>query len=57
MDVIRHNILTQTTLVGGPFVSGEWSIFVPVPYYSLVVPWMVQHRGEFSMIVHPNTGK
>ena len=41
---------------GGPFPVGEWSIFIPVPYYSLVVPWMIQHRGQFSMIVHPNTG-
>ena len=40
----------------GPFPVGEWSIFVPVPYYALVMPWMLQHRGDFSMIVHPNTG-
>ena len=46
----------NTTLEGGPFVSGEWSMFVPVPYYQLVVPWMFQHRGNFSLIVHPNTG-
>eukprot|EP01094_Clydonella_sp_ATCC50884_P018523 TRINITY_DN3436_c0_g1_i4.p1 TRINITY_DN3436_c0_g1~~TRINITY_DN3436_c0_g1_i4.p1 ORF type:complete len:154 (+),score=38.16 TRINITY_DN3436_c0_g1_i4:191-652(+) len=29
---------------------------VPVPYYQLVVPWFTQHRGEFSIVVHPNTG-
>lgn len=46
----------NTTLIGGPFVSGEWSIFIPLGYYDLVVPWMLQNRGEFSMIVHPNTG-
>lgn len=46
----------HTTLMGGPFPAGEWSIFVPVPYYGLVMPWMTQHRGRFSVLVHPNTG-
>ena len=50
-----HNFENET-LAGGPFPVGEWSIFVPVPYYSLVVPWLLQHRGIYSMIVHPNTG-
>lgn len=40
----------------GPFPIGEWSMFVPVHYYSRVVPWFVQHRGEFNLLVHPNTG-
>jgi len=52
--IIDHDF--NTTLIGGPFVSGEWSIFVPVHYHGLVVPWMMQNRGEFSIIVHPNTG-
>lgn len=42
--VVRYNVV------------GEWSIFVPVPYYSLVIPWIIQHRGDYSLIVHPNTG-
>jgi len=52
--IADHNF--NTTLTGGPFVSGEWSIFIPVPYYNLVVPWMFQNRGNFSIVVHPNTG-
>lgn len=36
-----HNIANET-LQGGPFPVGEWSIFIPTPYYSLVVPWMIQ---------------
>jgi len=44
------------TLKGAPFPVGEWSAFVPVPYYYKVVSWFVQHRGEFSLLVHPNTG-
>jgi len=52
--IADHNF--NTTLVGGPFTSGEWSIFIPVGYFNLVVPWMMQHRGDFSVVVHPNTG-
>jgi len=54
--IINDHNFENETLEGGPFPVGEWSIFVPVPYYSLVVPWMIQHRGDFSLIVHPNTG-
>jgi aromatic ring-cleaving dioxygenase len=50
-----HNFWNET-LEGGPFPVGEWSIFIPVPYYSLVVPWLLQHRGAYSMVIHPNTG-
>ena len=46
----------KTVLGDGPFVAGEWSMFLPKAYYSLVVPWLLQHRGEFSLLVHPNTG-
>jgi aromatic ring-cleaving dioxygenase len=31
-------------------------MFVPVHYYGAVVPWFVSHRGNFSLLVHPNTG-
>ena len=44
------------TLRNGPFPVGEWSIFVPLPYFSLVIPWLAQNRGQFSLLVHPNTG-
>ncbi len=47
-----HNL--TTTL--GPFAVGEWSMFVPVHYYARVVPWFQQHRGDFSLLVHPNSG-
>ena len=46
----------NTTLDGGPFPSGEWSMFVPVSYYANVIPWFTQNRGEFSFLIHPNTG-
>lgn len=31
-------------------------MFVPVHYYNAVVPWFLQHRGQFDLLVHPNTG-
>jgi aromatic ring-cleaving dioxygenase len=46
----------STVLTVGPFPAGEWSIFVPRHYYGLIVPWLLQHRGNFSLLVHPNTG-
>lgn len=51
---IYDHDLTNDTL--GPFAVGEWSAFVPVNYYSAVVPWFVQNRGQFNLLVHPNTG-
>jgi aromatic ring-cleaving dioxygenase len=43
-------------LLEGPFPSGEWSMFVPVSHFALVVPWFSINRGDFSYLVHPNTG-
>ena len=40
----------------GPFPIGEWSLWVPNTYLGMVIPWMSQNRGEFSLLVHPNTG-
>jgi aromatic ring-cleaving dioxygenase len=51
--IYDHN-LTNDTL--GPFAVGEWSMFVPVHYYNAVVPWFLQNRGQFNLLVHPNTG-
>lgn len=52
--MIYDHDITNDTL--GPFPIGEWSVFVPVHYLYAVMPWFVQHRGQFSLLVHPNTG-
>ncbi len=31
-------------------------MFVPVHYLGAVVPWFVNHRANFTLLVHPNTG-
>ena len=40
----------------GPFPSGEWSMFIPPHYTTLVMPWLKQNRGNFSLLLHTNTG-
>jgi len=42
-------------------LAGEWSVFVPVDYYQLVVPFMTQqygdeHTSQLALLVHTNTG-
>lgn len=48
------------TLAGGPFPSGEWSLFTPVSHYAHVVQWFTAHYLDtwpgFSLLVHTNTG-
>jgi len=51
--IYDHNI---TQPGPGPWPSGEWSMFVPISYYEQTIPWFTQHRGEFSLLVHPNSG-
>jgi len=40
----------------GPFPVGQWSMFVPLTYLGMVIPWFSQNRGRFSSYVHPNSG-
>lgn len=51
--IYDHDVETETL---GPFAVGEWSMFVPVHYYHAVLPWFLMNRGDFSLLVHPNTG-
>jgi len=52
--VVDHNFTDPMSF--GPFPTGEWSMFVPVSYYAQVMPYLTQYRGEFSYLIHPNTG-
>jgi len=51
--IYDHDVTNDTI---GPFAVGEWSMWVPVHYFGTVVPWFSAHRGDFSLLVHPNTG-
>jgi len=39
-----------------PFPVGEWAVFVPISNFSDTVRWTMQHRSDFSILVHPNSG-
>jgi len=40
----------------GPFPVPEWAAFVPPPFFAATVPWIMQNRGQFDILVHPNSG-
>jgi aromatic ring-cleaving dioxygenase len=55
--IFDHDI--GEVLKGGPFLSGEWSMFVPVPYVQAVLFWFTQNYHSVptaSLLLHPNTG-
>jgi hypothetical protein len=56
--ILDHPI--NETLAGGPFPSGEWSVFTPVTYLPVVLSWFTQHYTDtwpgFSLLLHTNTG-
>ena len=42
---------------GGIFMSGNWAAYVPLASYAAVVSWSAQHRGDLSILLHPNSGQ
>ena len=40
----------------GPFLTGQWSFFVPTRYVERAMSWAMHHRGDLDVMVHPNTG-
>jgi aromatic ring-cleaving dioxygenase len=40
----------------GPFVTAQWSVFFLPEDFNTVVPWIMQHRGKYDVLVHPNSG-
>jgi len=40
----------------GPWVVPEFAFFVPLELFGETVPWIMQNRGEFDIMVHPNSG-
>ncbi len=39
---------------GSPFVTGNWGVYFLPEQFSMVVPWIMQNRKEFDVLVHPN---
>ena len=46
--ILDHEL--NTTLAGGPFPSGEWSMFVPVAYIGVVQAWFTQHYYDTNKL-------
>lgn len=40
----------------GPFLTAEYAFFVPKEDLQRATNWMVQHRGVYDVLIHPNTG-
>ena len=40
----------------GPFLTAQYSFFVPVARYEAAVSWVLRHRGALDVLVHPNSG-
>jgi len=41
---------------GSPFLTAMWASFIPKQYFATTVPWIMQHRSIFDVLVHPNSG-
>jgi aromatic ring-cleaving dioxygenase len=42
--------------VAGPFLSPMFQVNVPSDAFAEAIPWLMLHRGEFPVLVHPLTG-
>lgn len=40
----------------GPFTTAQWAVFILPEHFSQVVPWFMQNREGYDILVHPNTG-
>ena len=40
----------------GPFPVANWSVFVLPEHLEPMMQWMYQHKSQFSILVHPNSG-
>jgi hypothetical protein len=39
-----------------PWLTTEWAIFFLDDMFSTFVPWIIQNRGHYDILVHPNSG-
>ena len=40
----------------GPFLTAQWAIFVTNDLFAETVQWAMQNRGNYDVLVHPNSG-
>lgn len=49
-------LFPQCSQPDGPFISGNWAVYTPLSLYLPFTQFFSQHRGNLSVMVHPNTG-
>eukprot|EP00347_Sterkiella_histriomuscorum_P010686 403375312 len=55
--MLSSNTLTKLLAqTAGPFPTAQWSIFVLPHHLGEMTSWLMQHRGEYSILSHTNTG-
>ncbi|CEM24598.1 unnamed protein product [Vitrella brassicaformis CCMP3155] len=40
----------------GPFLVGQWAIYVHLEDFAPLAQWISQHRGIYDVLIHPNSG-
>lgn len=40
----------------GPFLTAQWAVFILPEHFNQVVPWFMQNRNGYDILVHPNSG-
>ena len=43
-------------LPAGPFLTAQYSFFIPIPLLTSATAWTIRHRGSLDVLVHPNSG-
>lgn len=41
---------------GEPFLTSQWAVFFLPEDFDVVVPWIMQNRNNYDVLIHPNTG-
>ena len=49
-------ILGENPTPAGPFPTAQWSVFVLPEHLEKMTIWMMQRKGDYSVLVHPNSG-
>lgn len=40
----------------GPFSTAQWAVYFLPEDFGVVVPWIMQNRGIYDVLIHPNSG-
>ena len=49
-------IFDVDTEPAGPFVTAQYSFFIPTDFFQVTTAWSVAHRTVLDIFIHPNSG-